>query len=712
MTDRTNHMAGSSTNEVTLDSWKEIATHLKRTERTVRRWEREEGLPVRRQMHKSRASVYAYPSELDAWVASRQPRAEPRRVWFRRPLAVLAALVLALTSVGSGFNASPLSAADQRTGPIARMVLSSEDMDVNNFLDVRPSPDGQYVAYSVLGNEQGGLFIRNLSSGETTALTSGKFTYHVVWSPDGKRIAYQTSMPDHALEIVEVETRTSTRLAKGMFVPFDWSPDGTRLLAQQGRQDGSSVLVSVTVSDGRITPLISQGWVAGGPYSSTAVFSPDGSYIAFSATENDNRDIFILTADGSRKARLTASPGSDRFPLWSPDGETILYQSDSALMAIPVSEGRPAGQPRYLRDVGNVGNDIPEFPVAWSASLGFSYVSFKSAGAFYSLPVDPQSGRPTGGAPTHLPSGAPGLEKAQRAVWSPDMKRLAYVGYAGEISVFSTEDSSLRVFSTGARQLPSRLSWSGDGEHIVFEMRGEAQELTLRDGRIRPIDAQIQGDSFQIRMQGKSVRVPSAPGRAAPSARWFSSADGRHLYFCSDDDRVILADAGTQKERVLASVDDGHGELWNRLLPFFSPDGSQVLLGRRSRETPKGPWKGDLWVLATDGSGGRLLASIPEVGAVAGGATPAEYRGLGFAVWDPSGRRIAYDDLNSVSVVDVKTGEQWKMPIPPEFKGVSLQQWAPDGKGIVVGLGIGSSVELWAVENPLGTAAELASNER
>lgn len=49
-----------------LDSWKEIATYLKHSERTVRRWE-EEGLPVYRHAHKKRAGVYAYKPELDAW---------------------------------------------------------------------------------------------------------------------------------------------------------------------------------------------------------------------------------------------------------------------------------------------------------------------------------------------------------------------------------------------------------------------------------------------------------------------------------------------------------------------------------------------------------------------------------------------------------------------------------------------------------------------
>ena len=54
-----------------LDSWKDIASYLKRGTRTVQRWEREEGLPVHRLHHDKLGSVYAWHHELDSWWASR-----------------------------------------------------------------------------------------------------------------------------------------------------------------------------------------------------------------------------------------------------------------------------------------------------------------------------------------------------------------------------------------------------------------------------------------------------------------------------------------------------------------------------------------------------------------------------------------------------------------------------------------------------------------
>ena len=50
-----------------LESWKEIAGHLKRGVRTVQRWERKEGLPIYRQQHLNGSTPYAFKTELDAW---------------------------------------------------------------------------------------------------------------------------------------------------------------------------------------------------------------------------------------------------------------------------------------------------------------------------------------------------------------------------------------------------------------------------------------------------------------------------------------------------------------------------------------------------------------------------------------------------------------------------------------------------------------------
>jgi TolB-like protein/Tfp pilus assembly protein PilF len=105
--------------EVRLDSWKEIATYVKRDISTVQRWEKRESMPIHRHVHDKRGSVYALSSELDAWLLARRQRLEEEEkgrgpeapavpegdhepsgtVWARRWLTLSGVVLLALLAV-------------------------------------------------------------------------------------------------------------------------------------------------------------------------------------------------------------------------------------------------------------------------------------------------------------------------------------------------------------------------------------------------------------------------------------------------------------------------------------------------------------------------------------------------------------------------------------------------------------------------------------
>ena len=58
--------------ENVIHSWKSIAKFLSRSVRTVRRWEENENLPIRRHKHIKSNTVFAYTSELKAWLMKRE----------------------------------------------------------------------------------------------------------------------------------------------------------------------------------------------------------------------------------------------------------------------------------------------------------------------------------------------------------------------------------------------------------------------------------------------------------------------------------------------------------------------------------------------------------------------------------------------------------------------------------------------------------------
>lgn len=61
----------SSSAQLALRGWKQIAAYLRRDVRTVQRWERNEHLPVHRQQHLKLGNVLADRAELDEWRAGR-----------------------------------------------------------------------------------------------------------------------------------------------------------------------------------------------------------------------------------------------------------------------------------------------------------------------------------------------------------------------------------------------------------------------------------------------------------------------------------------------------------------------------------------------------------------------------------------------------------------------------------------------------------------
>jgi hypothetical protein len=167
-----------------LDSWKAIAAYLRRDERTVRRWEKSLGLPVRRVPGARGSSVFALTGEIDAWLQS-TPTAQvtstpdapptvarrPRSQWIAGVTAVIvvAAIVWGLRR---GVAAGPLRYEVTAESVIARDANARERWRVSFPTDERaltpairswvPSDGGANGLYVLFGNRQRVLDDRSL----------------------------------------------------------------------------------------------------------------------------------------------------------------------------------------------------------------------------------------------------------------------------------------------------------------------------------------------------------------------------------------------------------------------------------------------------------------------------------------------------------------------------------------------------------------------
>lgn len=123
-----------------LDSWKEIAAHLRRNVRTVIRWEKERALPVHR-VPGGHGTVYAFTDELDEWLAGRPADTPEPRPW--RRLAAAAISLIALVFAGWYWQTRPHPIASVAVAGDAIVARAADDSVLWRFtpdrgkLDVR-----------------------------------------------------------------------------------------------------------------------------------------------------------------------------------------------------------------------------------------------------------------------------------------------------------------------------------------------------------------------------------------------------------------------------------------------------------------------------------------------------------------------------------------------------------------------------------------------
>ena len=238
-----------------LDSWKEIAAYLKRSVRTVTRWEREEGLPVHRHLHSKSGSVYGYKAELDEWwisrgeqIDQRGPGNEPSRI----PASRLTWIVASAVIVVLGVSTIAWLAMRRPSAPVWSLVPLTTYPGVEGPPSL--SPDGNQVTFE----RSGDIFVKQVDGEALVQLTStGLSEAAPAWSPDGRQIAF--TREGQGIFVISPlgggERKVADARVPLLLKTIAWTPDARSLVISEMTSPICASLFVISIETGQKTRL-------------------------------------------------------------------------------------------------------------------------------------------------------------------------------------------------------------------------------------------------------------------------------------------------------------------------------------------------------------------------------------------------------------------------------------------------------------------------
>ncbi len=200
--------------------------------------------------------------------------------------------------------------------------------DLADDRDPAWSPDGQKLAFASRRDGNWNLYVLTVATGELLQLTDDlTFDAGPSWSPDGAWIVYESYRHDNLdLYLISADGQQGPlRLTQHPAPDFSphWSPSG-RHIAFTSLRSGNKDIFILSLDEAADDAARN---VTSSPdrQEDHAVFSPDGSALAYSESGSGFELIYVLPLANNLPAGEPAGRGQGRHPAWSPEGQALSY---------------------------------------------------------------------------------------------------------------------------------------------------------------------------------------------------------------------------------------------------------------------------------------------------------------------------------------------------------------------------------------------------
>jgi Tol biopolymer transport system component len=309
------------------------------------------------------------------------------------------------------------------------------------------------------------------------------------------------------LEREAVPVAEGLAITLGAFPGFSVSPTGVLTYTTGGAGDRRLTWYD---RDGRPTGTV---W-APGAYNELSI-SPDGTRVGVTRGPDD-LDVYVFDLVGNRPIRLTSNAGPDRAPLWSPNGQQILFYSSRNPAGLHLKSANGAGDEELVLQL----DQDNRLPKDWSNDGRF---------VIYSL-INPQTRRDLGILSMDDAHKTTSFLQSEfnevSGKFSPETQGSPrYVAYSSEesgsyevyVTTFPDPKGGKWTISNGGGYQPR---WRRDGKELLY---------FTSDGYLMSVDVTLT-PSFKAGTPRRLFRAPIfGGGGSINETRWDLTPDGKRF---------------------------------------------------------------------------------------------------------------------------------------------------------------------------------------